>query len=156
MRKIGLLIICLIITYSIGIIGGIFAESGLKSEWYESVRHGINLPSITFPVVWNILFLLIGFSLWLAFGKAEKGHRKNIVIAYSTNFIFNIFWSIFYFRMHNIGLAFIASIAILLSTIWMMAVAFKIDERATYLLVPYLIWICFATLLNYMSFLKVA
>jgi len=155
MKKIGLLFICLIVTYLIGTIGGIFADPGMQSSWYQEVKPEITPPNITFPIVWNVLFLLIGVSLWLVLRKADKHERRNALLAFEVNFAANILWSVFYFGMHNTLFAFIDSLVILISIIWMMAAAFKIDERASWLLVPYLLWVCFATVLTYMSWLKV-
>ena len=143
------------LTYAAGIIGNFFTSTGINGEWYASAKPEINLPSISFPIVWNVLFLLIAVSWWLAVNKADKRQRRKIWISYGLNLVFNVLWSVFYFGMQNAGLAFADSIVILLSIIFMMASVFKVEERSVWLLVPYLLWVCFACILTYMSLLKV-
>lgn len=155
MRKIGLLIVCLLITYSVGFLGSLLAGSGANSDWYNSVKPGITPPNVVFPIVWNVLFLLIAISLWLCLKDSDSHQKKKVYWSYGFNFLANILWSWLYFGMHNPGLAFFDIWLVFGSIIWMMSASFKINEKATWLLVPYLIWVSFASVLNYMSLLRV-
>jgi len=143
------LIFSLLITYFVGFIGSIFTSKNTKSEWYNSIRPSITPPNIVFPIVWNILFFLIGLSLAYSWLKAKN--KIKTAIAYGINFILNIVWSVFYFAMKNPLLAFFDIILLIASTFYLIIYNWKIDRKASYLLIPYLLWLIFASLLNWLS-----
>jgi len=143
------LIISIVLVYLVAFIGSIFTSSETNSGWYQQVRPSITPPNWVFPIVWNILFLLIGISLyysWISFKD-----KRVVVILYSSNLILNLLWSYFYFKLHNPILAFIDLIGIWLTLIILIYATWKINKKASYLLMPYLLWITFAGVLNYLS-----
>lgn len=150
----GLLVICLLITYSLGIFGGLFTAAGVKSEWYSIVKPDLMPPAWMFGVVWNILFLLMGLSLWWVWKESSRSYKKWIVIVYGINFIANFLWNVFFFGQHDAFVGLIDIIIVGLSVIGMMIVAYRVDKKASWILLPYLIWLCIATFLNWQSFLK--
>ena len=100
MKKEGwkILIICFIIVYLVAFIGSIFTSSAVNSQWYSSIKPSITPPNYVFPIVWNILFFLIAFSLYLAWiNSKNKKIKTKVAWAFGVNFILNIFWSVFYF-----------------------------------------------------------
>jgi len=148
-NKLVILICSIIISYLVGFIGSIFTSKNTKSEWYNSIRPSITPPNIVFPIVWNILFFLIGLSLAYSWLKAKS--KIKTTIAYGTNFILNIIWSVFYFAMKNPFLAFFDIILLIASTLYLIIYNWNIDRKASYLLMPYLLWLIFASLLNWLS-----
>jgi len=146
------LIISLVIVYAVASIGSLFTSAGVNSEWYETIKPSITPPSIVFPIVWNVLFLLIAISLYLAWTCAKNKEDKiRIGVVFGINFILNILWSVFYFGMKNPSLAFINIILLTASIIIMIRVTYKINKTSSYLLWPYLIWVLFAIVLNWLS-----
>jgi tryptophan-rich sensory protein len=143
------LILSLIIVYATAIIGSLFTSGNTSGEWYNSIRPSITPPNWIFPIVWNILFLLIAISLYLAWAKNKE--NKKIAIVFGINFLLNILWSYLYFTLKNPLLALIEIIILETSIIAMILVTYKIDKKAAYLLIPYLLWVGFATILNYLS-----
>jgi len=97
------------------------------------------------------LFFLIGLSLYFAWMKAKPIQKKLVAEVFAVNLIFNIVWSILYFGLHNVLYAFIEIFILWISIVWMIIVTWKIDKKAAYLLVPYLLWVSFAIILNYLS-----
>jgi tryptophan-rich sensory protein len=145
-------IICLLIVYGFAMVGGLFTSGSVNSEWYNSIKPDITPPNWIFPIVWNILFFLIGVSLFLAWTKAKNAKiKKKVAWAFGTNLFLNILWSVFYFEMQNPFLAFVDIIFLIASIIWMANICFKINKNGGWLLLPYLVWVCFASLLNYLS-----
>lgn len=145
------LVVALAITYGAGIVGSFFVANESNSDWYLSVRPALTPPNWVFPIVWNILYLLIAVSIWLAWTSAVKRDRKYIGWAFGVNLVANALWSILYFGAKQPGVAFIDIIVILGTIIWAMIVCWKIDRRSSWLLLPYLLWVSFASVLNYLS-----
>ena len=144
------LIISFIAAYLAAGIGSIFTSAGVKSDWYQEIKPGMTPPNWVFPVVWGILFFLIALSLYFSVIKAGKKMNK-VLLLFGVNFLLNILWSVFYFGMRNPGVALIDLILIEISTLSIMSFAWKIDRKASWLLIPYFLWVLFAGILNYMS-----
>lgn len=146
-----ILIISLIIVYSVAFIGSIFTSQQTDSDWYESIKPEITPPNWVFPVVWNILFFLIALSLYFALINSKNKDKKKIIIVYGINFVLNILWSVFYFGMKNPFYSFIEIWFLWISIASMIIVNWRINKKSSYLLIPYLLWVSFAIVLNYLS-----
>jgi len=151
-NKLLIFIVCLLAVYLTGAIGTIFTGPNTKGAWYESIKPSITPPNWVFPIVWNILFFLIAVSLFLVWTNAKENKEKRcIIICYGANLFLNALWSFLYFGIKSPSLAMIDLALLWLSILSMMGISYKIDRRAMYLLIPYLIWITFAGVLNYLS-----
>jgi tryptophan-rich sensory protein len=126
-----------------GILGSIFTVNSIQN-WYAFLnKPSFSPPNFLFGPVWTLLYLLMGISLYLV--------RKNkfAVKLFLAHLFVNAIWSIIFFGMRNIGLA-LADILIM----WFMIIAvmirfYMVKKQASYLLLPYLMWVTFATVLNY-------
>ena len=141
--------VCLLVVYFIAFLGSVFTSKNVNSAWYESIRPSITPPNWVFPVVWNILFFLIALSLYYAW--SAKKERLKIAIVFSINFIFNVLWSYLYFGIQSPSLAFYDIILVWLSIGLMIVTLWKISRISSYLLIPYFLWVSFASVLNYLS-----
>lgn len=144
-------ILCLIVSFSAAFIGSLFTAENAKSAWYESVRPEITPPNFVFPIVWNILFFLIAVSLYFAWINSKKKEKSKIMVLYGLNFVLNICWSFFYFTLKNVFFAFIEIIFVWISILSIIIYTWKIDRKASYALIPYLLWVSFASVLNFLS-----
>lgn len=149
--NIKLLIICLVIVYAVAFVGSLFTSPVTDSSWYESIKPSITPPNFVFPIVWNILFFLIGVSLYLVWKNSKKKDKKNIMYVFGINFFLNVLWSVFYFGMKNPTLAFFELIFLWASIVAMVFFTYRINRVSSYLLWPYLLWVSFAGVLNYLS-----
>ncbi len=145
------LVVCLIIVFGIGLGGGLLANGETDGSWYESVKPSITPPGWVFPIVWNILFVLIAISLWVAWTNAKPKQRTTLALWFGTNLLLNALWSFLYFGMHRPDFALMDLVLLWITITGMMFVSGKIDKRARWLLVPYLVWVSFAGVLNYLS-----
>ena len=146
-----LLGIILLIIFGISFIGSLFTLGNTNNEWYLENKPSFTPPNIVFPIIWPILYLLIALSLYFSWIKANKKDRKKIVKIFGINLIANALWSYLFFGIQNPLLAFIDLLIIFGTIIMMIFIAGKIDKKAGYLLLPYLIWVGFAGILNLLT-----
>ena len=133
-----------------GFIGSFFTTPQIAG-WYQTLNKPTwNPPSWLFGPVWTTLFILMGIALYLVWQKA--GHSKSArqaTIFFLVHLLFNIFWSVLFFLLHNPFYAFLEIIVLWLMILTLIIWFFKLDKKAGSLLVPYLLWVSFAGYLNY-------
>ena len=143
MKKFFRLLLSIGICESAGIIGSFFTLSSVKT-WYLSLNKPFfNPPSWLFGPVWTILYILIGVSLYLVWGK-KKLDLKWFWIQLGLN----TFWSIIFFGLKSPLFAFILIIFLWMSIFLTIREFQKTNKVSAYLLYPYLVWVSFASILN--------
>lgn len=138
-------LISLAVVYSIAFLGVLFNDAG---AWYESVKPSITPPNYIFPIVWNIIFFLVALSFSLAWINAKR-NKKKLVTFFSINLFLNLLWSFLFFFLKNPVASFYELILLEFSIILMISATYKADKLSSYLLYPYLIWVAFAGVLNW-------
>ncbi len=135
-----------IATYSASFIGGISTINS-KEPWYSSLNKSfLTPPDWIFAPVSTTLYLFLTIAIWLAWHKNYK--NLNIVLIYFIHLLFNTTWSIIFFVFHNISLA-LLNLIVLILFIVILTVKFKqISIISYYLMIPYLLWTCYALILN--------
>jgi len=147
------LIVCLVVVYLTAFIGSLFTSQNTNSDWYESIKPKLTPPNWVFPIVWNVLFFLIAMSLYFAWVSGKKTNKKDIVWVFAVNFGLNILWSIFYFGLRNPAASLVVLVLLWVSILLMIHITYGINKKSAYLLLPYLFWVSFAGVLNYLSVL---
>jgi len=144
-------IILAIVTFSASFIGRIATYSS-KEPWYSSlVKSNLNPPDWAFAPVWTTLYLFMTIAIWSAWHKSRR--NVNLVYYYLIHLLFNTTWSIVFFVFHNIFLALINLIILILFIIFLMFQYKKISQLSYYLMIPYLLWCCYALILNLSLFI---
>tara|TARA_B100000282_G_scaffold71548_1_gene48655 strand:+ start:159 stop:620 length:462 start_codon:yes stop_codon:yes gene_type:complete len=139
------LIIILLITFLAPMIGS-YATTVFKEPWYsEIILPSFNPPSWVFGPVWSTLYLLMSLAAWKVW---TKNFDKKLLKIYFIHLIFNSSWSIVFFGFHQIGLALLNLIIILIFIIILMKEYFIKDKISFYLMVPYASWSSYALVLN--------
>jgi len=155
MKKFIKLLVSVIVCQLAGVIGSIFTASSVKT-WYAAInRPSFTPPNWLFGPVWLFLFLLMGISLFLAWShpSAAPKDRKRALIIFGAQLALNTFWSYAFFGLESPLFGFIV-IVILWITILMTIIRFlKISELAGWLLIPYILWVSFASVLNFVILL---
>lgn len=142
------LIVSLALPLSLGVIAGLYTAEAVP-EWYTSLnKPSFNPPSFVFGPVWTILYLLLGFSFYLIWSKPKSKIRTVSMEIYFVQLLLNFAWSFLFFYFHTIGLALVDIIFLMVSIVIMLILFFKINPLASYLNIPYLLWVIFATALN--------
>ena len=141
------LILFLIITFSASFIGGLVTIS-FKEPWYSGlVKSNYNPPDWIFAPVWTTLYLMMTIAIW-TFWHSKK-RDINTVYIYFIHIVFNTTWSIVFFGLHQIFLAFIVLIVLICSIIVLIIRFKRVTFVSYYLMIPYLLWCLFALFLNY-------
>lgn len=117
--------------------------------WYDRLRKPAwTPPNWLFPVAWSVLYLMIAFAGWLVWRTAEPGERMLPLGLWLLQLALNALWSPVFFGLHRPGLGLTVILALALAiaaTIWSFA---GVDVGAAWLLVPYLVWVGYAAMLN--------
>lgn len=142
------LIISLAFPVAIGSIAGFFTAAG-TSGWLDSINSpSFRPPNWIFGPVWTVLYLIMGFSLFLIWKQEASKQRNQAVTIFLVQLTLNFFWSFIFFYFHMIGAALIEIILLWISIVTMIVLFYKIKPMAAYINIPYLLWVTFATLLN--------
>jgi benzodiazapine receptor len=140
------LFLILIITFSASIIGG-FTTASFKEPWYsEIILPNFNPPSWVFAPVWSTLYVLMSIAIWRVWIKTFD---SKILRIYFIHLFFNATWSIVFFGFHQIELALINLMIILIFIFFLMRIYFKKDKLSFYLMLPYFFWSFYALILNF-------
>lgn len=141
------LIISIFLPLLAGFVGSFFTSPAIPG-WYAMIEKPVfNPPSWVFGPVWTFLYITMGISAYLIWVKRSKKAQYAIRVFW-IHLVFNSLWSIIFFGLQNPGLALICIFIILSFILYMIKIFWSIDKRASYLLVPYLAWVSFATVLN--------
>lgn len=143
-------IVAIAIPLLVGGASGFFTITGVDS-WYQTInKPSWNPPNWVFGPVWTTLYIMMGIALFLVWIEDASEELKKIAIAlFSVQLILNFFWSFIFFNLQQPGWALVEIIAMwffILLTIFAFA---QVNKTAAWLLVPYISWVSFATILNY-------
>lgn len=136
-----------------GILGSFFTVSSV-STWYVGLNKPLfNPPSWVFSPVWITLFVLMGISLYIVWEKGVKSRQSKIAVtAFGVQLGLNALWSVLFFGLRSPFAAFIEIIFLWAAILTTIIYFYKINKTSAYLLVPYILWVTFAAVLNFSIF----
>lgn len=141
----------LIFVISAELVGAVSALiTGGFSDFFDKFAEPPLLPPAwLFPVVWVILYAVMGFSAYLIYSSdAERESKRRALLIYGVQLTLNFLWSIVFFRFEGLWAAFVIILLLWASIIAMILAFKKINPIAAYINIPYLIWVTFAAYLN--------
>jgi benzodiazapine receptor len=142
------LVLALLITVGIGSLGGLFTYPEIAS-WYAGLQKpSFQPPNWLFGPVWTMLYILMGVSLYLIWKQPESELRNKALTVFAIQFTLNFCWSLIFFNQHQIGWALIEIIAMWICILLTIVQFGKLSTLSAWLLVPYISWVSFATILN--------
>lgn len=150
MIKIKSLIINILIPNAIGFISAILGKVSTEINMFN--KPSWTPPGIVFPIVWTILYILMGISSYLVY-ESNDVDKKESLIVYGINIIINGLWSILFFRLKLFLLSFLTIIVLIILTVIMIIKYYRINKAAGLLQIPYLIWLLVALALSYSVYL---
>ena len=139
----------LCLCYGAAVLGSILTSSSVET-WYADLRKpSFNPPDWIFAPVWSALYFMMATSAWLVWRKAGWSGARFALALFFGQLALNVAWSGLFFALRRPAIALI-EIVFLLGTIIATAVAFRpVSGLAFWLMVPYALWVAFATLLNF-------
>lgn len=136
------------LSLGVGALSGLLSRGGVESFQQTAQQPGFSPPGWLFPVVWGIVYTLMGVSagrIWQTQPSLARSRGINLFIA---QLVVNFFWSLIFFNLRAYGFALIWLLVLWLLVAWMIRVFFRVDPAAAWLQVPYLLWLTFAAILN--------
>jgi translocator protein len=128
-----------------GFLGGLAADTG---SWYQELdKPPLNPPSWLFGPVWTALYVLIGVAAYLAWRAPAPG-RGAALAAWGAQLVLNLVWSLVFFGAHRPGWALVDIVALLVAIVVTMVLFARRSRAGALLLLPYLLWVAFASYLN--------
>jgi len=142
------LLMFILVSELAGIIGSFFTRQSVTT-WYATLEKPFfNPPGWVFGPAWTTLYLLMGIAAFLVYRKGYK-RSKTALKFFFIQLFFNMIWSLLFFGLKNPLLAFIDIVIlwclILITTYYF----YKADKTAAYLMIPYILWVSFASILNF-------
>ena len=148
--KIKSYIIAIIIPLAVGGLSALITM-GNMDLYSEIITPPLSPPAILFPIVWTLLYVLMGISSGMIYNEdsAPLPERRSALYTYAISLFFNFFWSVIFFNSRRFLFAFIWLLVLLYLIALTIVKYYKIKPLAAYLQIPYLLWVSFAGYLNF-------
>ncbi len=146
--SLGMLGVFVATCFVVAVAGGIVTATSV-GDWYRNLnKPPFNPPDWLFPPVWNALFLMMAFAAWRVWRATEWGRARVPLGLFFFQLAFNLAWSVLFFGLHAVAMA-LADLVILWGLIAATTYRFwQVDRIAGALMIPYLVWVSFAGVLN--------
>ena len=144
------ILLCVVICLAVGYLSSITTQSSIKT-WYPTIEKPIfNPPNWVFAPVWTLLFILMGIAAGRVWNQLETNKElvKKGLLFFGVQLALNALWSYLFFGLQNIFLGLIEIILLWLVIYETYLIFKKIDKKTSYLLLPYLAWVGFASILT--------
>ena len=141
-------LIWIVFTEAVGGLSGWLTRDGTKAYMATVEQPPLSPPGIVFPIVWAVLFALMGFGAARIYSAQASRARTHGLLLFLVQLAFNFFWSILFFNFQAFGAALVWLAVLWLLIVWMIAEFAMVDKTAAWLQVPYLLWVSFAAYLN--------
>lgn len=133
---------------AVGFLSGYLTREGVKIYQKTVIQPPLSPPMWVFPVVWTILFALMGLSAARIYRAPKSPRRASALGLFAAQLGFNFLWSIVFFNLRWFGFALIWLLGLWVLIAWMIRAFRKVDAPAAWMQVPYLLWVTFAAYLN--------
>jgi len=147
-KAIGILV-SIVVCELAGIIGSVFTTPSIPGWFAGLAKPPFNPPSWVFAPVWTILYAMMGLAAWLVYEKGfKKPDVKKALAVFAAQLLLNTLWSIAFFGAHMIFAAVVVIVLLWAMILWTILLFHRISRAAAYLLIPYILWVSFATVLT--------
>lgn len=150
MRKPIRLIVAVLLPVLVGAVSGLFTSSSVKTWFVTLNKPSFNPPSYVFAPVWTTLYVMMGIAFYIVWiSETDKAQQRKAMTVYFIQLFLNFCWSFIFFYKQRPDLAFIEIVFLWISIVATLVLFYRISKPAGWLLVPYLMWVSFASALNY-------
>ena len=147
-KRIATYLFWILATEAVGALAAWLTMDGM--ELYKSMadKPPLSPPSVVFPIVWSVLYALMGVGMARVTLSARSEERTDAMQVYLLQLGVNFVWSIFFFRLQAYGGALIVLAVLLALIVWMILRFRRVEKPAALLQIPYVVWVAFAAYLN--------
>jgi len=142
----------IILCEAVGLVSGLISMMGMR-EFGEINQSELTPPGIVFPIVWTVLYALMGIGAARVWLSEESLDQIKAMIVFAAQLAVNFFWSIIFFDLQAFQFAFWWLILLWILIIIMIALYLRCDKLAAWLQIPYFLWVTFAGYLTYMAWM---
>lgn len=143
-----LFIICVGVPLAVGAIAGTVTAESI-GNWYATIeKPSFNPPNSVFGPVWTALYILMGIAMFIAWKASFGAERTQAATVFGIQLLLNFAWSFIFFYFHQPGWAFAEILVLWGVLLYTIIVFYKIKNVSAYLLIPYILWVSFAAVLN--------
>ena len=139
----------IILAEAVGGLSGWLSRDGMKLYNASITQPPLSPPSFLFPIVWGILYALMGVSAARIYISPQFQERNRGLNKFIIQLIVNFFWSLIFFNAQAFGFAFLWLLLLWVLVLWMIFIFNMVDPLAAKLQIPYLLWLTFAAYLNF-------
>lgn len=139
----------ILLAEAVGGLSGWLTRDGAKAYSQSIIQPPLSPPAMVFPIVWGILFALMGIGAARIYLAPPSRERANSLRIFLLQLAFNFFWSILFFNLQAFGAALVWLLILWGLILWMIVAFRKVDPLAAWMQIPYLLWVTFAAYLNY-------
>lgn len=148
------ILISVVLCLSVGALSGFLTTDAINDYYLQLNKPSWNPPNWIFGPVWTALYIMMGVSLWLVWkSNFSKAIVQKACLIFAAQLFLNFWWSIIFFNLQLPGWAFVEILLLLSAIIFTIFQFSKISKPAAWLLVPYVCWVSFASILNYSVFI---
>lgn len=149
MKKALLIIVPVLVCFAVGFLSSIVQEESIRT-WYVGLNKApLTPPNMVFPVVWGILYTLMGISVGLILNRFFVSATAKLAVGlFAAQLVFNVLWSVTFFYLKNPVSALIVILILEALLCCYAFFSYKIQKASSYLFIPYILWVAFATYLN--------
>ncbi len=152
-KKAKSLIIAIALPLLVGFLSS-FATMGNIDTFDKIIKPPFTPPAEIFPIAWTFLFILMGIASFLVYTSDSSEEKiNNALSVYAAQLFINFFWSIFFFNFELYLFSFFWLVLLWVFIVFTILLFYKISKIASFLLLPYLLWVSFAGYLNFAIFL---
>lgn len=142
------LVLLVALCLGIGALGAAVTATSVEGWYADLIKPSFNPPNQVFGPVWTVLYILMGVAAWRVWRSADRDATRGPLTLFALQLALNLGWSVVFFGLQKIAAA-VATIVVLDVAILVTTLAFRtVDRLAALLMVPYLAWAAFATVLN--------
>lgn len=138
----------ILLSEAVGGLSGWLTRDGVKLYQATVQQPPLSPPGFVFPIVWGILFALMGIGAARVYLARASGARSRGLLLFFVQLAFNFCWSILFFNLQAFGFALLWLAVLWVLILWMILTFYRVDRAAAWLQVPYLLWVTFAAYLN--------
>ena len=139
----------ILLAEAVGGLSGWLTRDGAKAYSESIIQPPLSPPALVFPIVWGILFALMGIGAARIYLAPPSRERTNSLRIFLLQLAFNFFWSILFFNLQAFGAALVWLLILWGLILWMIVAFRKVDPLAAWMQIPYLLWVTFAAYFNY-------